>query len=74
LPLHFLNVGAFQEPIILVSRNKLLFSYLFHRLPKEMSYKIAYMTFPDLTSFSLSAASPDNPAVYGDPGEPSLHC
>lgn len=31
--------------------------------------------FPDLnTPFSVSTASPNNPAVYGDPGEPALHC
>lgn len=31
--------------------------------------------FPDLNlPFSVSTASPNNPAIHGDPGEPALHC
>lgn len=30
--------------------------------------------FPDTSLFSVSAASPDNPAVHGDPGEPAFYC
>lgn len=72
-PLHFLNIGAFQEPILLSS----ITTFFLLPLPSRSTTGTGCSSglFPDLSlPFSVSTASPNNPAIHGDPGEPALHC
>lgn len=40
----------------------------------EYSARLLMCSFSDLNTPFVSTASPNNPAVHGDPGEPALHC
>lgn len=41
---------------------------------REIVCNVACIWFTDPGLFSVFTASPDNPAVHGDPGEPAFHC
>lgn len=71
-PLHF-NIGAFQEPILPIKHNH--FFLLPLPIHSTTGTGCSSGLFPDLNlPFSVSTASPNNPAIHGDPGEPTLHC